>query len=72
MVDDLLRPFPNVQCFGTTHSPFIIQSLRPIEGGLLVNLDHPQAGDFTNKRDEDITEEVQGVRLPRAASDSRI
>src|SRR5262249_26815093 len=49
----------------TTHSPFIIQSLRPIEGVLLLNLDNPQAGDFTNKSVEDITEEVQGVELPQ-------
>ncbi len=65
VVDDLLRAFPNVQFFGTTHSPFIIQSLRPIDGVLLVNLDNPRAGDFTNKSVEDITEEVQGVPLPQ-------
>jgi predicted ATP-binding protein involved in virulence len=64
VVDDLLRSFPKIQFFGTTHSPFIIQSLRPIEGVLLLNLDNPQAGDFTNKSVEDITEEVQGVELP--------
>ncbi len=65
VVDDLLRAFPKIQFFGTTHSPFIIQSLRPIEGVLLLNLDNPQARDFTNKSVEDITEEVQGVDLPQ-------
>lgn len=65
VVDDLLRAFPRIQFFGTTHSPFIIQSLRPIEGVLLLNLDNPQAEDFTNKSVEDIAEEVQGVDLPQ-------
>jgi len=65
VVDDLLRSFPKVQFFGTTHSPFIIQSLRPIQGVSLLNLDNPQAEDFTNKSVEDITEEVQGVQLPQ-------
>jgi predicted ATP-binding protein involved in virulence len=65
VVDDLLRSFPKVQFFGTTHSPFIIQSLRPIQGVSLLNLDNPQAEDFTNKSVEDITEEVQGVPLPQ-------
>ncbi len=71
VVDDLLRAFPKVQFFGTTHSPFIIQSLPPIEGVQLLNLDNPQAEDFTNKSVEDIAEEVQGVELPGAASGSR-
>jgi predicted ATP-binding protein involved in virulence len=65
VVDDLLRAFPRIQFFGTTHSPFIIQSLPSIEGVQLVNLDNPQAADFTNKSVEDIAEEVQGVVLPQ-------
>ena len=65
VVDDILRAFPKIQFFGTTHSPFIIQSLPPIEGVQLVNLDNPQAEDFTNKSVEDIAEEVQGVELPQ-------
>ncbi len=35
IVDNLKRTFPNVQIISTTHSPFIIQSLRP---GELINL----------------------------------
>jgi predicted ATP-binding protein involved in virulence len=65
VVGDLLRAFPKVQFFGTTHSPFIIQSLPPIDGVRLMNLDDPEAEDFTNKSVEDITEEVQGVDLPQ-------
>jgi predicted ATP-binding protein involved in virulence len=65
VVEDLLRTFPRIQFFGTTHSPFIIQSLRPIEGIQLLNLDNPAAEEFSNKSVEDITEEVQGVELPQ-------
>lgn len=65
VVDDLLRTFPKIQFFGTTHSPFVIQSLPPIEGVQLLNLDDPDADEFANKSVEDITEEVQGVDLPQ-------
>jgi predicted ATP-binding protein involved in virulence len=65
VVNDLMRAFPLIQFFGTTHSPFIIQSLRPIDGVELLNLDNPTASDFTNKSVEDIAEEVQGVELPQ-------
>jgi predicted ATP-binding protein involved in virulence len=65
VVDDLLRAFPKIQFFGTSHSPFIIQSLRPIEGVSLLNLDNPQAENFVNKSVEDIAEDVQGVELPQ-------
>jgi len=43
----------------------VIQSLPPIEGVRLINLDNPDADDFINKSVEDITEEVQGVELPQ-------
>jgi hypothetical protein len=32
---------------------------------MLINLDNPEAEDFTNKSFEDISEEVQGVELPQ-------
>jgi predicted ATP-binding protein involved in virulence len=57
VVDDLRRIFPKVQFFATTHSPFIIQSLR---AGELINLD---GGEWTGEpmSVEDIASEVQGV-----------
>ena len=64
VVDDLLRTFPLIQFFGTTHSPFIIQSLPPIEGVQLLNLDDEHADEFANKSVEDISEEIQGIELP--------
>lgn len=65
VVADLLRTFARVQFLATTHSPFIIQSLPPIEGVRLINLDNPTAEAFVNKSVEDITEEVQGIELPQ-------
>lgn len=65
VVDDLRRIFPKVQFFATTHSPFIIQSLR---AGELVNLD---GGDWTGEpmSVEEIATEVQGVEnVERSAS----
>lgn len=60
--DKLRRTFPNVQFIGTTHSPFVIQSLRP---GELINLDPEEFGEYSNKSIEDIAETVMGVQLPQ-------
>ncbi len=68
VVDDLLRTFPKIQFFGTTHSPFVIQSLPPIAGVQLLNLDGEHAEDFTKQSVEDTTEEVPGVELPEPSS----
>ena len=65
VVNDLLTAFPMIQFVGTTHSPFVIQSLPPLDGVQLINLDNPDAEDFANKSVEDISEEVQGVELPQ-------
>jgi predicted ATP-binding protein involved in virulence len=61
VVEDLKRTFPNIQFFATTHSPFIIQSLRDNE---LINLDNRDS-EYVNKSIEDIAENVQGVELPQ-------
>ena len=65
VIGDLLRTFPRIQFFGTTHSPFVIQSLPPLEGVQLLNLDDPSAENFVNRSIEDISEEIQGVELPQ-------
>jgi predicted ATP-binding protein involved in virulence len=65
VIGDLLKAFPNIQFIATTHSPFVIQSLPAVDGVQLINLDNPEADDFSNKSVEDITEEVQGVDLPQ-------
>jgi len=61
VVDDLRRVFPKVQFFATTHSPFIIQSLRPEE---LIDLDGHLTGEDTRGSIEDIAEGM-GVAVPQ-------
>lgn len=60
--DKLLATFPNVQFVTTTHSPFIIQSLKP---GELINLDPDEFAEYSDKSIEDISENVMGVELPQ-------
>lgn len=63
IVADLRRTFPNIQFIVTTHSPFIIQSLRPDE---LIDLnveDRPEA-EYQKSSIEDIVEQVMGVDMP--------
>ena len=54
--------FPSVQFIVTTHSPFVIQSLRP---GELINLDPDEFGEYADKSIEDIAENVMGVEVPQ-------
>jgi len=68
VVDDLRRVFPRVQFFATTHSPFIIQSLRP---GELIDLDGRDVGEYAQQPIEDIAEEVMGVEVPQRGERSR-
>lgn len=62
VVEKLRTSFPNIQFIATTHSPFIIQSLRP---GELVNLDPDEFGDYADRSVEDIAEHVMGVEIPQ-------
>jgi predicted ATP-binding protein involved in virulence len=79
-VDKLRRIFPKIQFIATTHSPFVIQSLRQ---GELVNLEpkefdfmHPVSTDvldkevdpqaeYSDQSVEDIAEEIMGVDMPQ-------
>ena len=61
VVEDLRRTFPNVQFVATTHSPFIVQSIRP---GELINLDG-LCGEYAGRSIEDITEDEMGVPVPQ-------
>lgn len=62
VVEKLRTSFPNIQFIATTHSPFIIQSLRP---GELVTLDPEEFGEYANRSVEDIAEHVMGVEVPQ-------
>ena len=62
VTEKLRRTFPNIQFIATTHSPFVIQGLRP---GELINLDSEEFGEYADKSVEDIAENVMGVDLPQ-------
>ncbi|NWJ95594.1 MAG: AAA family ATPase [Chloroflexi bacterium] len=65
IVEYLQKTFPNLQFITTTHSPFIIQSLKP---GQLINLDpesYDEEYEYANKSIEDIAEDVMGVPMPQ-------
>ena len=63
VVEDLRKTFPKVQFFATSHSPFIVQSLRP---GELIDLNEtPGAAEYQDKSIEDIVELVMDVPLPQ-------
>lgn len=62
VVEKLRTCFPNIQFIATTHSPFIIQSLRP---GELITLDPEEFGEYANRSVEDIAEHVMGVEVPQ-------
>lgn len=64
VVNDLRRTFPKIQFVATSHSPFVIQSLKP---GQLRNLDPESDGSvpYADQSPEDISEGIQGVELPQ-------
>lgn len=62
VVEKLRASFPNIQFIATTHSPFIIQSLRP---GELITLDPEEFGEYANRSVEDIAEHVMGIEVPQ-------
>ncbi len=63
VVDNLRKAFPKVQFFATSHSPFIIQSVRH---GELIDLNETEgAAEYQDKSIEDIAEQVQGVYMPQ-------
>ena len=65
VVQNLMDTFPAIQFFATTHSPFIIQSLRPSAEVKLLNLDAPDRNDYHGKSLEDVAEDVQNVEIPQ-------
>jgi predicted ATP-binding protein involved in virulence len=62
VVEDLRRAFPRMQFIATTHSPIIVQSLRP---GELIDLHRGPKGEYANRSIEDIVEDVMGIDKPQ-------
>lgn len=58
VVNDLRAAFPCVQFIATTHSPFVVQSMRADE---VINLDREPSLDFQRSSVEDIVEVEMGV-----------
>jgi predicted ATP-binding protein involved in virulence len=59
IVEDLRRAFPKVQFICTTHSPFIVQSLR--SGEELIVLDGQAIPDVANLSIQEVAEGLMGV-----------
>jgi len=62
VAEDLKRTFPRVQMIATTHSPFVIQSLRP---GELINLSKETFSEYADESIEDIAEDIMDVEMPQ-------
>lgn len=63
IIENLQKAFPKIQFICTTHSPFIIQSLR---NGKLINLDDEEnSTGYHDSSIEDIAEDIQGVDMPQ-------
>ncbi|PKG40365.1 AAA family ATPase [Psychromonas sp. Urea-02u-13] len=65
IIEDLKRTFPKIQFIVTTHSPFIIQSLKTDE---VLNLDGGEVIDPFMKSIDDIAEEVQQIEIPQMSN----
>lgn len=59
LIEDLRRAFPKIQFICTTHSPFLIQSLR--SGEELIMLDGQPTAELGNLSIEDIAQAIQQV-----------
>ena len=65
IIEDLRRTFPKIQFFATTHSPFLIQSLR--SGEELIMLDGQPTAELGNKSLEEIARGIMGVSRPEVS-----
>ncbi|MCX7046449.1 MAG: AAA family ATPase [Candidatus Sumerlaeota bacterium] len=61
VIEDLRRTFPKIQFIATTHSPFLIQTVRQ---GELIALDDRPLGDYENRGLEEVTVKAMGVTDP--------
>ena len=65
IIGDLRRTFPKIQFIATTHSPFLIQSVRK---GELINFDaktNKTTPEYADQSIEDIAENIQDVPMPQ-------
>lgn len=65
VIEDLRRTFPKIQFICTTHSPFLIQSLR--SGEELIVLDGQPTADLANMSVEEIAQGIMGIPNPQVS-----
>ncbi|WCN10707.1 AAA family ATPase [Marinomonas mediterranea] len=66
VIEDLRTTFPNIQFICTTHSPFLIQSLRSNEE--LIMLDGESIANPANKTIEEIAADIMNINSPEVSS----
>lgn len=66
IIENLRKAFPNIQFICTTHSPFLIQSLR--SGEELIMLDGQPTAQLANKSIEEIAQGIMGIANPQVAA----
>ncbi len=64
-IEDLRRTFPKIQFICTTHSPFLIQSLR--SGEELIMLDGQPTAELANMSIEEIAQGIQHIGNPQTS-----
>ena len=64
IVGRLLRAFPRVQFFATSHSPIIIQSVRGLANAMVWDLDSGQPRAIDTESTEELVAEKEGVEIP--------
>jgi len=65
IIEDLRRTFPKIQFICTTHSPFLIQSLR--SGEELLVLDGQPTANVANLPVEEIAQSIMGIPNPQVS-----
>lgn len=65
IVESLRNTFPGLQFICTSHSPFLIQSLR--SGEELIMLDGQPTANVANRSIDDIAAEIMGIEQPEVA-----
>ncbi len=64
VIEDLRRTFPKIQFIATTHSPFLIQTLRP---GELIMLDGETETSYSGRGIEEVVRYIMGVEMPETS-----
>lgn len=64
VIEDLRRTFPKIQFIATTHSPFLVQTLRE---GELIMLDGAPTTGYAGRGVEEVVRYIMGVEMPETS-----